>query len=296
MYLSMYVFTYTHACMYAWIYVYICILYSYRSGSVKTPHLQTAHQLLKAEPLQMPGTKQNIVELPLQPKKDFIPQMVTATSSNFPSGSKYHKKHVPKYTAPFPSPTTSQPSSPVVRNEKKSTGHTNQPLLSSTSKQVKGQIYDLNKMAGAIANTNNTTNESSGKKFKRRNDGWWSCLSLPSSNHSTIIGTYITGAANPCYVDSSATGVTVTHDAPPANLTTPMTANNITATLSPRTTSPTNVSPLGASKNRTTRYLLNYKNFDISVYLCLCVRACVYIGNLCVLFLAIKLIIGIMHF
>ena len=265
-----------YECIYVCVRMYVYMLYSYRSSSVKTPHLQSAHQLLKVEPLQMPGAKQTIVEVPLQPKKELLPQMVTAMASNFPSGSKYHKKHVPKYTAPFPSPTTSQPSSPVVRNDKKPTGHNNQPLLSSTSKQVKGQIYDLNKMAGAIANTNNATNESSGKKFKRRNDGWWSCLSLPSSNHSTIIGNYTTGSVVPCYGDPSATGGVVTHDAPLANLSLPISTNNITATLSPRTASPTNISPLGASKNRTTRCLLEcVDNCCICVHVCLYVHACV---------------------
>lgn len=218
--------------------------------------MQSTHQLLKVEPLLVQGTKQTILELPLQPKKEFAPQLATSASSNFPSGSKYHKKHVPKYTAPFPSPTTSQPNSPVVRNEKKSASHHSQPLLSSsTSKQVKGQIYDLNKMAGAIASNNSTTAESSGRKFKRRSEGWWSCLSLPFSNHSALVGTYTTGAFNSPFTDPLASSVGAAHDVSLPNLTLPtsmVSTNNISATLSPRMASPTNMSPLGASKNRTT--------------------------------------------
>ena len=200
----------------------------------------------------MQGAKQTIVEVPLQPKKEFVPQLATSTSSNFPSGSKYHKRHVPKYTTPFPSPTTSQPTSPVVRNEKKPAGHNNPPLLSSTSKQVKGQIYDLNKMAGAIASSSSTGVEGSGRMFKQRNEGWWNCLSLPTSNHSALVGTYTTGAISV----SSSGDPSVAHEVSLPNLTLTtsiVSTNNLNATLSPRIASPTNISSLSASKNRTVR-------------------------------------------
>ena len=220
----------------------------YRSSSaLKASHLQSTHQLLKVEPLQVQGTKQTIVELPMQqPKKEMVPQLANSTSSNFPAASKYHKKHVPKYTTPFPSPTTSQPTSPVIRNDKKPA---NASLLSSsTSKQVKGQIYDLNKMAGAIA----SSAESSDRVFKQRNEGWWSCLSLPSNNHSALVGTYTTGTISVAPGDAS---VAAAHEVPNLTLLTPAAStNNINVTLSPRIASPTNVSPLSASKSRTARW------------------------------------------
>ena len=200
----------------------------------------------------MQATTQAIVELPLQPKKEFAPQLATSAPSNFPSGSKYHKRHVPKYTTPFPSPTTSQPSSPVVRNDKKPASHNNPPLLSSASKQVKEQIYDLDKMAGAIANNNNTGVEGSGRMFKRRSEGWWNCLSLPTSNHNSLVGTYAAVAISV----SSSGDPSVAHEVSLPNLTLStsiVSTNNLNTTLSPRIASPTNISPLSASKNRTAR-------------------------------------------
>jgi len=235
--------------------VHICLHRG--SGAVRTSHLPSVHQLLKAEPTtQAQGIKQTIVELPLQPRKDFVPQLTSSASSNFPSGSKYYKKHVPKYTTPFPSPTTSQPTSPVIRNEKKSSSHNNQPLLSSTSKQVKGQIYDLNKMAGAVTNNNSSTAESSGGNFKRRSEGWWNCLSLPTSNHNSFVGIYTTGGVHPPSADPSPSSVAAARQVSLPNLTLPSSvssSNNIMTTLSPMMTSPTGTSPLGQSKNRTAR-------------------------------------------
>ena len=226
---------------------------------LKASH-QSTHQLLKVEPLQVQGTKQTIVELPLQPKRELVSQMTaTSASSNFPSGSKYHKRHVPKYTTPFPSPTTSQPSSPVVRNEKKPTNNSNQPLLSSsTSKQVKGQMYDLNKLAGAVASTSSTSAENSGRMFKHRDEGWWNCLSLPTSNHSALVGTYTpSGAAISSASGGTSVSTAAVHEMSLPNLAPPTsmasTNNHLNATMSPRMASPTVMSPLSASKSRTTR-------------------------------------------
>lgn len=238
---------------------YVCMYFIFyrSSGAVRTSHLPSVHQLLKAEPMQVQGMKQTIVELPLQPKKEFVPQLATSASSNFPSGSKYHKKHVPKYTTPFPSPTTSQPTSPVIRNEKKSSSHNNQRLLSSsTNKQVKGQIYDLNKMAAAVTNSNSTTAEISGGNFKRHSEGWWNCLSLPASNHNALVGMYTPGVLNPPSADPLSSSVMAARRVSLPNLTLPSSVssvNSIITTLSPMMASPTSISPLGGSKNRTAR-------------------------------------------
>lgn len=250
LYCIKYTCTYVCACV-------VCVTYLYRSsGVLKASQLHSSHQLLKVEPMQSQGTKQTIVEMPLQPKSEFVPQLANsiASSSNFPSGSKYHKKHVPKYTAPFPSPTTSQPTSPVVRNDKKSTSYSNQPLLSSsTSKQVKGQIYDLNKMAGAIASVGSSTTENTKGKYTQCNEGWWNCLSLPSSNHSTLIGNYDTVTTNSLSVDPSLSNAVSSREISLPNLTVSTSTTSIMSTMSPRIASPTNVSPLGASKNRMAR-------------------------------------------
>lgn len=201
--------------------------------------------------MQVQGMKQTIVELPLQPKKEFVQPLVNSASSNFPSGSKYHRKHVPKYTTPFPSPTTSQPTSPVIRNEKKSGSQSNQPSSSSsTSKQVKGQLYDLNKMAEAVTNTVNTTVDGSRWMFKRSGEGWWNCLSLPSTGHGALMGTSTTVPQVPSAPAKHVGEITLPSLSQLMSSTS--TSSNSTA-LSPRVASPTNISPLGGPKNRMTR-------------------------------------------
>jgi len=131
--------------------------------------------MLKTELPPFHSGKQPHGDMSFQVKKDFVPPPLTNASSSYTPSSKHHKKHVPKYTTPFPSPTTSQPTSPSSVDKKPPTHE--QTLLSSTSsKQVKGQIYDLNKMAGNITNANSSGSE---KRYKGRTGGWWNCLSLP---------------------------------------------------------------------------------------------------------------------
>jgi len=142
--------------------------------SAQQPSSAAIHSsTVKTEMPLLHSIKQPHVDMSYQPKKEFPPPPLTSTSSGYTPSSKHHKKHVPKYTTPFPSPTTSQPTSPLV--DKKLPTH-EQTLLSTNSKQVKGQIYDLNKMAGSITNTSSSGND---RRYKGRTGGWWNCLSLP---------------------------------------------------------------------------------------------------------------------
>ena len=165
------------------------------SSSTKTaqqPSSSIMHSsTLKTELPPFHSGKQPHMDMSYQPKKEFPPPPLTSTSSGYTPGSKHHKKHVPKYTTPFPSPTTSQPTSPLV--DKKPPTHVQTLLSSTNSKQVKGQIYDLNKMAGSITNTNSSGNE---RRYKGRTEGWWNCLSLPPPSSHPPTASAPVNAAN----------------------------------------------------------------------------------------------------